>query len=191
MCLDILAKVRREIAHAPAQARAAEAAPLARKSHKSIPLAVVADDAQEPVRQDPALEERLDLFDHKARQLRTRFAGAHLGKERAPVRLHGLVEDGVLGAVALVGGATRRCRSGCQGGLCGGHPESSSDPPLWFRGPRRHGWGDLPSTQRLPSPIDRRSPSVSSESRTATHHENLHDQNGLGWVTHYDEVGTH
>jgi hypothetical protein len=132
-----VAKVSSKIAHAPAQARAAEAAPLTRKGHKSIPLAVVADDAQEPVRQDPALEERLDLFDHEARQLRTRFAGAHLGEESGPVRLQRLVEDRVLGAVALVGGAARRCRSGCQGGLRGGHPESSSDPSLWFRGPPR------------------------------------------------------
>ena len=97
----------REIAHAPAQARAAEASPLAREGHEPTFLALVADHAQEPMRQDSAPEERLDLLEHEARQLGARFA-ADLSEERAPVRVRRLVEDRVLWALTLVRGAARR-----------------------------------------------------------------------------------
>jgi hypothetical protein len=77
--------VGREVTHAPSEARAAEAATLAAEGHEAIVVALVADDAQEPVRQDPAFEECLDLLEHEARQLGV-GAAAHLGEERAPVR---------------------------------------------------------------------------------------------------------
>jgi hypothetical protein len=67
----------------------------------------LADHAQEPVSQDPALEERRDLLEHEARQLGARFA-AHVGEERAPVRLQRLIENRVLWAMTLVRGAARR-----------------------------------------------------------------------------------
>ena len=63
---DSFAKVRREVAHAAAEARRTEAAALARKCNEAALPAAVASDADEPVGQDAAPEERLDLVDHES-----------------------------------------------------------------------------------------------------------------------------
>jgi hypothetical protein len=95
-------------------------------------VALVADDAQEPVRQDPALEKCLDLLEHEPRQLGL-GAAAHLGEERAPVRLDCPVEERVLWAVALVLRGGSRCDgAGCQGAAIG-HLDSSEERRSRFR----------------------------------------------------------
>jgi hypothetical protein len=66
-------------------------------------VAVVAENANQAVRQDAALEESLDFLDHKARQGRSRIVVGYVSEERPPVRLKGLVEDGLFRTVALIG----------------------------------------------------------------------------------------
>jgi len=100
------------------------AAWLPAEGHQAIVVALLADDAPEPVRQDPALEECLDLLEHETRQLGL-GAAAHLGEERELVRLDCLVEERVLWAVALVLRDGARCdRAVCQGAAIG-HLDSS------------------------------------------------------------------
>jgi hypothetical protein len=66
-------------------------------------VAVVAENANQTMRQDAALEESLDLLDHKARQGRLPVVVGDVSEECPPVRLKGLVEDGLFRTVALKG----------------------------------------------------------------------------------------
>jgi hypothetical protein len=54
------------------------------------------------VRQDTALEESLDLLDHKTRQARSRVVVPDFSEECPPMCLKGSVEDGLLRTVALI-----------------------------------------------------------------------------------------
>ena len=86
---------------APRSARGAEPSALATERHQFVVATIGAAQAQEAVRQDAALQERVELvFD----ELRQAGAGGRLGLgEEAPgMLLHQAVQRGLLGSVALV-----------------------------------------------------------------------------------------
>ena len=62
MCLDILDEMRRSIAHAPRSTRKADSTALAAVRHEVLGAAVTALHATETVRQDPAVEEVVELL---------------------------------------------------------------------------------------------------------------------------------
>ena len=107
-----LDQVSRRVGHAPPAARRAEASPLARESDGTIAAAVVAAHAEEPVREDAAVEVGADLALDEPRYRRARLAC--LGEEGLELFADDLVEERLLGLVAFVLGHTvpYRDRSG-------------------------------------------------------------------------------
>jgi hypothetical protein len=82
----VIAEVRGEVGHAAAEARQAEAAALAGERDEAALPATVAGDPDEPVSQNPALEERLDFIDHEAREAAlAAVLPFGRGQERPPV----------------------------------------------------------------------------------------------------------
>jgi hypothetical protein len=93
---DAIDEVRGEVRHATADTRGTEPAALTRERDGTRPAAVAAPRQHEAVRQDPAAQERLDFGHDECGQRRfgVRF---EIGEERLPVRLHGRVQDRLLG----------------------------------------------------------------------------------------------
>lgn len=99
---DVVDKVGREIAHASADTARTESAALAGQRDDTVRTAAIARDANEAVRQNATLEKCLDFLDHETRQGRSRVVVADFSEESPPMRLKGLIEDGLLRTVALV-----------------------------------------------------------------------------------------
>jgi hypothetical protein len=93
--------VRRRLCHAPRAARRAKAAPLATEGDEFVVTAVAAAQSQETVREDAALQERVELVLHELRQV---GSGGRLcfGDEGRRVLLHQAVQRGLLRSVTLV-----------------------------------------------------------------------------------------
>ncbi|MBK8763788.1 MAG: hypothetical protein IPM01_03835 [Burkholderiaceae bacterium] len=66
---DVVDQVRRRLCHAPRAARRAKAAPLATEGDELVVAAVAAAQSQEAVREDAALQERVELVLHELRQV--------------------------------------------------------------------------------------------------------------------------
>src|SRR5262249_20882727 len=87
-----------------AAARRAEPAPLTGKRDQNLPLAVCATKAGEPLRQDATGQKLAQLALDEPRQTLPTTAQPRLGQKGFEVLANHLVEDGVLGLAADVGG---------------------------------------------------------------------------------------
>jgi len=106
----VLDQMRGALRHAPRSARGAEPSALATKRHELVVAAIGAAQAQEAVRQDAALQERVELGFDELRQAGTKGLFG-LGKEALGVLLHQAVQRGLLGSVALVVHRARSSRA--------------------------------------------------------------------------------
>jgi hypothetical protein len=98
---DVVDQVRRRLCHAPRAARGAKAAPFAAEGQQLVVPALPAAQAQEPVGQDAARQEGVELVTDELRQPGT-CGLCGLGEETLGMLLHQAVQRGLLGAVALV-----------------------------------------------------------------------------------------
>ena len=102
MCLDILHKLSREVAHPPPEAARTETTPPTRKRDRAAPAAVSTFGQDQPLRKDPAAQEGLHLGHDERGQHRRLGHRLQLTDERLPVDLHCRVEDRLLGPVPFI-----------------------------------------------------------------------------------------
>jgi hypothetical protein len=107
----------------PPDTAGAESTTAVGKRDGATPTAVTAFRQDEPVGEDPAAQEGLDLGDHERWEHRRLAAGLELADERPPVGLEHLEQDGLFGSMALVFGVSRR--AGCRAGARIDHAGSS------------------------------------------------------------------
>ena len=93
--------MRGALRHAPHSARGAEPSALAAERHELVVAAIGAARAQEAVRQDAALQKRVELVFDELRQA-SASSRLSLSEEALGVLLHQAVQRGLLGSVALV-----------------------------------------------------------------------------------------
>jgi len=97
----VVDQVHRSLRHAPRAARRAKAAPLATEGDQLVVAAVAAAQSQEAVREDAALQERVELVLDELRQVDP-SGRLCLGDEGRSVLLHQPVQRGLFRAVTLV-----------------------------------------------------------------------------------------
>ena len=97
----MLDQMRGALRHAPRPARGAEPAAFATEGDQFVVATIGAAQAQEAMRQDAALQERVELvFDELGQASASSFLG--LSEEALGMLLYQAVQRGLLGAVALV-----------------------------------------------------------------------------------------
>ncbi len=98
---DVVYQMRRGLRHASGSARGAEPPPLATEGQQLVVPAIPAAQAQEPVGQDTALQEGVELVLDELRQVGTGGLFG-LSEERRGMLLHQAVQRGLLGSVARI-----------------------------------------------------------------------------------------
>src|SRR5262245_54661346 len=109
-------KLGGQFAHTAAPARGAEATPLAAEGHDHVISALLASDVHAPVLGAATAQVGAEFTDDEGGESVAAALVRGLGQEGLKMAFEGAVQDGVLGAVALIGRRgtePRHVRAGC------------------------------------------------------------------------------